>query len=385
MGPGSTALPLATTLAASPSPTCGKHDIRGAEDGTHDDCPFRQLLSVRPASCTLLPRTSGGVGRGGRLSDTRGGGKSVRFADTVTGPDGLPVTPGTRRKGDVTTPYKNSVVNTGKFYRRSDGRFVTRGGGRRPATAKERVTQSSARPQAAGQYSLGRTSQYQQQFECRKNCQFKEQVSNRPHKSVHKTWRSLAAEGRPRLVGEGPRRSRMKVTGVSAPRWEHVDNKQKGDASSAKQGAPKAGEGRDEVDERRSAAYKNALLVGWPKFEANRKVASQRTRSLSCPQNSPVIQRPRFRTSSAPVGSTSAPASTTTSSCSSASPRSTSAPATRGVHSSASRSTAGHNSKNSASLCDHLASRAATRSSFNPKTWPFCSAKSQSHHGVGCR
>ncbi|MPC71895.1 hypothetical protein E2C01_066186 [Portunus trituberculatus] len=381
MGPGSTALPPATALAASPSPTSGKHDTRAAEDDTHDDCPFRQLLSVRPASCTLLPRTSGGMGRGGRLSDTRGGGKSVRFADTVTGSDGLPVTPGTHRKGDATTPYKNGVVNTGKFYRRSDGRFVTRGGSRRPATAKERVTPSSARPQAAGQYSLGKTSQYQQQFECRKNCQFKEQVSNRPHKSVHKTWRSLASEGRPRLVGEGPRRSRIKVTGVSAPRWEHVDNKQKGDAFSAKQCPPKAGKGRDEVDEKCSAAYKNALLVGWPKFEANRKVASQRTRSLSCPQNSPVIQRPRFRTSSAPVGSTSAAISpTTTTSCSAASPRSTSAPVTR-----ASRNVSHHSSKSNTSLCDHLASRAATRSSFSPKTWPFCSAKSQSYHGVGCR
>ena len=387
MGPGSTSLPPTRGVAASPSPTFSKQHNHAHEDDTHDDCPFRQLLSVRPASCTLLPRSPCVVGRGGRVSDVRGRGKSVRFADTVTGSDRVSTIPGVRRKGESTTSCRNGVVNTGKFYRRSDGRFITRGGGRRPATAKERGAPPPARPHPTPQYNQGNTDRHMEQFECRKNCPFRELLGNRPHKSVHKTWRSLASEGRPRLVGEGPRRAGMKVTGISAPRWEYMEKRQKGDISLAKQLQPTAGEDKDEVDEKCSAAYKNSsLLVGWPKFEADRKTTNLRTRSLSCPQNSTVSQKLRFRTNSAPGGSSSVPSSTTTSACHSAT-RSTSAPATRDVYSPTTSNILASSSKNksSSSLCDQAASRASTHSSFSPKTWPFCSSKSQSHHGVGCR
>lgn len=177
----------------------------------------------------------------------------------------------------------------------------------------------------------------------------------------------------------------MRVTGVSAPRWEHMGKRQKGDISLGKQSQPKEGEGKDEVDEKCPATYTNSsLLVGWPKFEASRNTTNLRTRSSSCPQNSTVNPKPRLRTNSAPGGSTSVPTSTTTTATS---PRSTSAPATRGAYSSTTRNTSVSNSKSnsSSSLRDQTVNRAAMRSSFSPKTWPFCNSKSQSHHGVGCR
>lgn len=391
MSPGSTTLPPTVALAASPSSATGNHDNHDVDSDTHDDCPFRQLLSVRPASCTPRPRP-GGVGRGGRVKDERGSGKSVRFADTVLGSDGNPFIPGSSG-GDAATPYRNGVVNMGKFYRRSDGRFVTRGGGRRPATAKERCPPVPPRPPLTTQYSH-KLSQYQTlntNNECHKKCPFRDLLNNRPHKSVSKSWRSLS-EGGPRLVGEGPKRLGMRVSGVSAPRWEHASSKSNGGTSHPKSPSNTIREEVDGRDIKLPVTYKNISLyvVGWPKLEAVRKnSASSRTRSSSCPVNSIATPKSRVRTNSAPASSTSV---STTSTTPTSPPRCTSATTSsvspsRGAYTSIALDTSDCDSRNASfiALKDQSSHNAATRSSFSPKTWPFCSPRTHSHHGIGCK
>lgn len=389
MSPGSTTIPPTTALAASPSPASGNHDNNDEDSDTHDDCPFRQLLSVRPASCTPRPRP-GGSGRGGRVKEERGSGKSVRFADTVIGPDGNPFTPAAGR-GDAATLYRNGVVNMGKFYRRSDGRFVTRGG-RRPATARERGPPVPPRPPLTAQYSQ-KANQYQAvntNNECHKKCPFRELLNNRPSKSVPKSWRSLS-EGRPRLVGEGPKRPGMRVSGVSAPRWEHAPSKLNGGTSLTKSSQNLRGEEVDSRDIKLPITYKNISLyvVGWPKLEAVRKTsASSRTRSSSCPVNSTVTSKSRPRTSSAPADSTCVPTATTPASsprCTSATNSSTSLLGDTYTLTAVDASDCGSGNTSSLASKDQSGHTAATRSSLNPKTWPFCSPKTHSHHGVGCK
>lgn len=386
MSPGSTSLPPTTALAATPSTSTDNHHDEDSD--THDDCPFRQLLSVRPASCTPRPRPSG-AGRGGRLKEERGSGKSVRFADTVTGPDGSPFTPGAGR-GDAATPYRTGVVNMGKFYRRSDGRFVTRGGGRRPATAKERAPPVPPRPPLTAQYSHkpGQHQLLNTSYECHKKCPFRELLNNRPHKSVPKSWRSLS-EGRPRLVGEGPKRPGMRVSGVSAPRWEHGGGKLNAGASLGLGKAPQGTrDGAEEVDARDiklPVTYKNISLyvVAWPKLEAVRK-NSPRTRSSSCPINATTAPKSRPRTRSAPAGTTWAPTAAPTR-CTSATTRSASLTDDAYTGTPADTSECGAGDTSPSASREQSGTKTTTRFSLSPKTWPFCTPKAHSHHGVGCK
>lgn len=190
----------------------------------HERCPFRQILSIRPASWRAMvvqhsgPLDSLVAVRGQRLSDGRG--KSVRFADSewryrMGGGD-------TYLNGyyDVNrnAPEKGS---RGRFYRRHDGRFVTRSEPRLDIPGVYGpIPYSKAQP--VSPQDILRNIRYQARcsaWENHENCPFREILRIQPGK-VSSARDKLQKKAKATSTSPSIRRRHtlpdMKVTGLRA-------------------------------------------------------------------------------------------------------------------------------------------------------------------------
>lgn len=193
------------------------------DSDTHEHCPFRQILSIRPASWRAMVQhsaASDGLGavRGHRLSDGRG--KSVRFADSewrycLGGGD-------TYLNGcyDVNSNVTDKG-GRGRFYRRHDGRFMTRSEPRLDIPGVYGPIPYS-RAQPVSPQDILRNIRYQDRcsgWENHENCPFREIMRIQPGRASAARDK-LQKKAKTRSVSPSIKRRHtlpdMKVTGLRA-------------------------------------------------------------------------------------------------------------------------------------------------------------------------
>lgn len=216
---------LSTGLTSESRTTCSEPDD-DSESDTHDDCPFRLILSIRPSSCRMVRRAARAGGRGKRVGEARAHGKTVRFADSVVqgtvvgGASGYgrpQSSAGGGRGSSSPPPQGNDTVDVvgRRFYRRSDGRFVNKGGVRLdPAGVYGPIPYTGSHPVTP--QDIIRNIHYRDRNVDRENhdnCPFRELLRIRPRQTTTEALEGKEARGSP--GGRRTQRENLSVRGTA--------------------------------------------------------------------------------------------------------------------------------------------------------------------------